>query len=153
MMIQRWFETLLGSLVLALAIFFVSWAWNNSNSNNDGGIQRISANFQSIKGLRIGNDVRVGGVKIGTIEKLSIDPDSYQALVTMGITDEIALPADSAVAIISDGLLGGAFMRVTPGQSSEKLTDGSKFTLIKQSASLEELLGKAVFIISETSSQ
>ncbi len=153
MMKQRWFETLLGGVVLAAAIFFVSWAWNSSGNNDGSGIQRITANFQSIKGLRVGNDVRVGGVKIGTIERLGINPDTYQANVTMSITNSISLPDDSAIAIISDGLLGGAFMRVNPGQSATKLTDGSAFTRIEQSASLEELLGKAVFIISETSSQ
>ncbi len=153
MMKQRWFETLLGGCVLGIALFFLSWAFTNSGNNQDGGLQRIVADFQSIKGLKVGNDVRVGGIKIGSIEQLSINPDTFQARVLMAIRDDVNLPTDSAVAIISDGLLGGAYMRINPGQNNKRISDGGQFTRIEQSATLEELLGKAVFIISETSTQ
>ncbi len=150
---QRWFEILLGGAVLGIAIFFLIWANTNSNDTKEGTVQRIVANFSSIKGLRVGNDVRVGGVKIGSVEKLAINSDTFQAEVTMAIRNDVRLPTDTAVAIISDGLLGGAYMRVSPGNNSQKISDGGEFTIIQQSATLEELLGKAVFIISETSSE
>ncbi|MCH9852653.1 MAG: MlaD family protein [Alphaproteobacteria bacterium] len=150
---QRWFEILLGGAVFGIAIFFLVWANANTNGSKEGTVQRIVADFTSIKGLRVGNDVRIGGVKIGSVEKLAINPDTFQAQVTMAIRNDVLLPTDTAVAIISDGLLGGAYMRVNPGSDAQKIADGGKFTIIEQSATLEELLGKAVFIISETSSE
>ena len=153
MLKQRWFEILLGGAVLGIALFFLSWAAANSNDTKEGTVQRIAADFTSIKGLRVGNDVRIGGVKIGTVENLAINPESFQAQVTMAIRNDVSLPTDTAVAIISDGLLGGAYMRVSPGNSNQIISDGGKFTIVEQSATLEELLGKAVFIISETSSE
>ena len=105
-----------------------------------------------MKGIKLGNDVRIGGVKIGTVSDMSIDPQSFKARIEMAIRKDLKLPIDSKIAIISDGFLGGAFIRVIPGRAKQYLDDGEQLTRIQQSLSLEELLGKAIFIISDTSS-
>ena len=149
---ERWFEIILGGVVLGVAMFFLIWGWNSSGSNQGSGGAKIFANFSSVKGIKLGNDVRIGGVKIGTVSDMSIDPQSFKARIEMAIRKDLKLPTDSKIAIISDGFLGGAFIRIIPGQAQQYLGSGEQLTRIQQSLSLEELLGKAIFIISDSSS-
>ncbi len=152
---QRWFEIVLGAFVLGVALFFLLWAWKNSGDYSADselvGKQRITANFQSIKGLNVGNDVRIGGIKVGVVDKLDIHPETFKAQIIMVLRGDLKLPEDTNVAIISDGLLGGAYIRLQPGSSDVVIADGGSIVNVVNTFSLEELLGKAVFIISETS--
>lgn len=96
-------------------------------------------------GLATGADVRMSGIKIGTVSSQELNRNNYYAVVTMSLTDEIALPIDSSAKITSEGLLGGNYVSLTPGGSEEMLRDGDEIQFTQGSIDLIGLVGQAVF--------
>ncbi len=136
-------ETLIGAAVLATAVGFLAYA---SQSTDIGGgstdAYELVARFNSAEGLRVGTDVRLAGVKIGTVTSLELNPQSYQADLRFSVTDEVLIPDDSEVSVASEGLLGGSFLEVAPGGSEFMLGDGEEVLLTQSSVSLLNLLLK-----------
>ena len=141
-------ETVLGAVVLLVAGVFLAFAYNSADLQQVAGYQ-IAARFNAVDGLTKGSDVRVGGVKIGSVLDQSIDLESYQAVVTMSIRPDIALPEDSIAMVSSEGLLGGKYIRIDPGASKTHLADGSELSETRDIVSLEEMLGKVIFLVTD----
>ncbi len=137
-------ETLVGAFVVIVAIAFVIFAVSQTDVGAVQGYQ-VTAKFDRIDGLNVGADVRVSGIKVGTVVTHVLDTDTYFAVVEMSISPEVKLPIDSSAAIISDGLLGGKFMAITPGAESEMLPPGGEILYTQASISLEQMIGKFVF--------
>ncbi len=137
-------ETVMGAVVLAVAGGFLYFAYNNSNVKPIEGYA-VNASFANISGISPGSDVRVGGIKIGVVEKLLLDPKNYQAVATMRIGNDVKLPDDSTAAVQSAGLLGEKFIAIEPGGDEENLADGGKIQYTQPSVSIEEMIGKFVF--------
>ena len=102
-------ETLIGALVLGVAGVFLLFAYSKGGLTTVEGYQLIGK-FDRIDGLAEGSDVRMSGIKIGTVTKQEIDPETYLAVVTLNIMPEIKLPEDSSAQISSDGLLGDKYL-------------------------------------------
>ena len=141
-------ETVLGVFIFFGAIGFLVTAYLNSN-NTQQDTFRILARFQAIDGLNRGADIRIGGVKVGSVDNLSLDPMTYEAVVAMAIYDTVSIPKDSEVTIGSNGLLGGRHLRINPGKSQEFWQAGDEAQHTKDAIALEELLGKAIFLIAD----
>lgn len=141
-------ETVLGAVVLLVAGVFLAFAYNSADLRPVAGY-KITARFNAVDGLTVGSDVRVGGVKIGSVVGQSIDLESYQAVVVMTIRPDIGLPEDSVATVSSEGLLGGKYVRVDPGASKTHLADGSDLTETRDIVSLEEMLGKVIFLVTD----
>lgn len=139
-------ETIMGAVVLAVASFFLVFAYQSTDLRL-GGSYRIEARFNAVDGLTLGSDVRVGGVKVGAVTKQSIDQEIYQAVVTMAVRRDVRLPADSRAVIASDGLLGGRYVKIEPGTAGETLADGGVIERTEDAIALEELLGRAMFLV------
>lgn len=139
-------ETIMGAVVLAVAGFFLVFAYQSTDLRL-GGSYRIEARFNAVDGLTLGSDVRVGGVKVGAVTKQSIDQEIYQAVVTMAVRRDVRLPADSRAVIASDGLLGGRYVKIEPGTAGETLADGGVIERTEDAIALEELLGRAMFLV------
>ena len=137
-------ETVMGAVVLAVAGSFLYFAYDNSNIKSVGGYS-INADFTNITGIGLGSDVRVGGIKIGVVENLSLNNETFQAVAKMRIDESVKLPADSTAAIQSDGLLGSKFVALEPGGDDNNMQDGDSITFTQSSVSLEEMIGKFVF--------
>jgi phospholipid/cholesterol/gamma-HCH transport system substrate-binding protein len=137
-------ETLMGGVVLVVTGFFLVFAYNRGNVATVEGYP-ISARFTAIDGLKIGDDVRLSGIKIGSVVDHHLDPDYYQAIVSMSINPGVALPDDSAALIASDGLLGGKYVAIEPGGAEEMIAPGGQITLTQPSVNLESLLGKLIY--------
>ncbi len=137
-------ETVMGAVVLAVAGGFLYFAYNNSNVKPVEGYA-VDAAFTNISGIDAGSSVRIGGIKIGVVEKLVLDPKSYKAVATMRVGTHVVLPVDSSAAIQSAGLLGEKFVAIEPGGDEENLKDGGQITFTQPSVSLEEMIGKFVF--------
>ena len=121
---KRPVETIMGILVLTVAILFCWFAYNVSDLQVVKGYN-LTANFLKVGGLNVGSDVRINGIKIGTVVSQKLD-DDYTAKVEMSIAPEIKLPTDSIVSIVSDGLIGNKFIKIDPGHNKEVLKDMGK---------------------------
>ena len=139
-------ELLTGATILLLAAGFLGYAVANSGRIGASGYA-LTAKFDRIDGLSVGSDVRLAGVKVGSISEARIDPQSYLAVVTLTVQDGIKLPRDSSAEVTSDGLLGGKFLSLTPGGDTRMLPPGGAITITQSSVSLEQLLGKFIFSV------
>lgn len=141
-------ETVLGAVVLLVAGLFLAFAYSTTDIRPVTGYT-VTARFNAIDGLTEGSDVRVGGVKVGSVAGQSVDMTEFRAVVRMTIRPEIRLPEDSVASVSSEGLLGGKYIRIDPGASTTMLSDGGEFTKTRDIVSLEELLGKVIFLVTD----
>ena len=137
-------ETVVGAIVLGIAIFFAVLLWRFSDVGFGTGQYTIDAKFRSAEGITVGTDVRLAGVKIGSVSNLSLDPQTFQAIAQLSIKPEYQMPDDSAAIISSEGLLGGSFIEILPGGSYELMEDGSEFSETQGAVSFISLLMKFV---------
>ena len=93
---------------------FISFAMNMVDIGEVDGYE-VSAAFLKVGGLTDGSDVRLNGVKIGTVSDLTLDYETYDAVVKMSIRSDIKLPVDSVASIGSSGIIGGKFVAIRPG--------------------------------------
>lgn len=137
-------ELLAGAVVIAVTAGFLAYAVSNSGRSIGGGT-RLTAKFENIGVVGAGADVRIGGVKVGSVTGTSIDPQTFQAIVSFTVQGNLKLPTDSSATISSGGLLGGGFVSVTPGGADQMLADGGTVTITQSASNLEDLLGKFIF--------
>jgi phospholipid/cholesterol/gamma-HCH transport system substrate-binding protein len=137
-------ETVTGAVVILLAAGFLAYAVAHSGRSVRTGYP-LRANFDSIDGLGVGSDVKMAGVKIGSVIGTGIDPNTYQATATFTVADAVKLPKDSSASVVSEGLLGGKYLKLVPGGDEKMLPPGGQVTITQSSINIEELLGKFVF--------
>ena len=137
-------ETVVGAIVLGIAIIFAVFLWRFSDVGFGAGQYTVDAKFRSAEGITVGTDVRLAGVKIGSVSNLSLDPQTFQAIARLSIKPEYQMPDDSAAIISSEGLLGGSFVEILPGGSYELMEDGSEFGETQGAVSFLSLLMKFV---------
>ncbi len=138
-------ETVLGGVVLLVAAIFMVFAYNHSGVRALGGYD-IHATFGRIDGLAIGDDVRLGGIKVGSVAGVTLDADAYTADVRFRIDSGIKLPTDSAIAIHTAGLFGGKFIEILPGGEEEYVEPNGALSFSQDAVILEEVLEKIVAI-------
>ena len=137
-------ETLIGAAVIAVAVFFLSYAYTSTGSGSVSGYQ-VTAKFSRADGVNVGSDVRLSGIKVGTVSKLDLDPMTFNAVVTISLQYSVQLPDDSSVRITSEGLLGNQYLSIEPGGSPDKIKPGGEIEYTQGAVDLIGLLGKAVF--------
>ena len=137
-------ETALGALVIVIAILFFMFGFNASHVKT-GNAYTLNAEFSEIGTIDIGSDVKISGVKIGSVKALSLNEVSYRAIVTVSIRQDIEIPEDSSALITSSGLLGGSYISLSPGGSDVALEDGEMISYTQDAQNLERLLGKFIF--------
>lgn len=143
-MTYRAWEVALGALVLALAVVFVAFALRTTGTaiSGDAGYD-LHASFRSAEGVHAGTEVRLAGVKIGTVTELTLDPQDFRARLTISVNRDLQLPADSTIQVASEGILGGTFVEILPGGDLENLQPGDTFQDTQSAISLITLLLRA----------
>ena len=137
-------EVLAGAAVLLVAAGFLFYAVANTGRGGLGGYS-LHAAFDNVGGITSGADVRIAGLKVGSVTKLAIDPKTYQAVATFTVQSDIKLSADSSATIATGGLLGGNFISLATGGDDKMLSDGGTITVTQSAVNLEDLLGKFIF--------
>ena len=143
---KRPVETIMGLVVLAVATMFMMFAYQVSDLQVVKGYE-INARFLKVGGLNTGADVRINGIKVGTVLAQKINPEDYMVDVKMSLMPDIVLPADSTITIAGDGLMGDTCVNIEPGTSAEKLRPGSTATNTKDAKSLEDMVGEIIFMV------
>ncbi len=142
-------ETVLGAVVLVVAAMFLVFAYSIADLKAVTGYE-IKATFLKVGGLERGSDVRISGIDVGTVTAQSLNPDTFQAQVTMSIEPRVVLPADTEATIVSDGLLGGKYVNLVPGRSSDRIAAGGTIGKTRDYQSLEDLVGQIIFLATNT---
>ena len=137
-------ETLTGAAVLLAAAAFVFFAYSTADLGRGGGYE-ITAEFDNIGGLAVGDDVRMSGIKVGTVSGQRLDRETFTAFVTCSIDPSVKLPTDSSVKIASESLLGGKYAQLTPGAEDDTIPPGGSIRFAQSSVSLEDLIGRFIF--------
>ncbi len=137
-------ETVMGAVVLVVAAVFLFFAYSTSQLRAVKGYE-VTANFSRIDGIKQGGDVRISGIKVGSILSESLDPDTFDATLRMSIDPSIKLPDDTTAAIVSAGLLGDKYLSLVPGGSDKTIPPGGRIRYTQASVSLENLIGQMIF--------
>ncbi len=137
-------EILTGAAILAVAVGFVVYAAQGSGLMQSPDSYPLVASFRSVEGISAGSDVRLAGVKVGTITDLTLNPATFFADATIALRADILLPTDSTILISSEGLLGGNFVELLPGGALENLGPGDEIEDTQGAVSLISLLLKFV---------
>lgn len=140
-----------GLLVLVALVGLLALALLGNGRKSDNGY-RLLARFAHIDGLSVGSDVRVAGVTVGQVVSERVDPASYQAEVAFTVRNDIQLPTDSSAVVTSDSLLGGKYLALQPGGADQVLKPGARVTITQGSISLEQLLSKFIFSVTDAMS-
>jgi phospholipid/cholesterol/gamma-HCH transport system substrate-binding protein len=139
-------ETLMGAIVLAVGITFGFFAYNTSGVNaSSGGSYPLQASFDTVDGISSGSDVRIGGVKVGVVNRVDLDTKTYRAVVHFQLREQVKIPTDTAAAIVSESLLGGKYLSLTPGGDEENLAANGRIAVTQSSVNLESLIGRFMF--------
>ncbi len=137
-------ETLVGATVLVIATLVVLYGYSVSEADSGDGYV-LSAQFDRVDGLTVGSDVRMSGIKVGTITALTLDTESYYANAKFMITSDVELPEDTSAKVTSEGLLGGNYVSLSPGGSEDMLTEGDEILYTQGSVDLISLVSQALF--------
>ncbi len=137
-------DVIVGGAVLAVAVGFLLYAGQATGLSGGGSEYELTASFRSADGINVGTDVRMAGVKIGRVTDITLDPGTYRASTVFSVLRGIEIPDDSAVAISSEGLLGGNYVELLPGGSPFYLEPGTEIEFTQGSISLVSLLMKFV---------
>jgi phospholipid/cholesterol/gamma-HCH transport system substrate-binding protein len=137
-------EIATGALVLIAAAAFFAYAGQTTGLGSAAGTYPLKASFRSIEGVSPGSDVKLAGVKVGTIGSMTLNPATYMADVVVELDKSILLPTDSAILISSEGLLGGNYVEIVPGGMPDNLAPGDEIEDTQGAVSLVSLLMKFV---------
>ena len=144
-------ETVMGGVVLLVAIGFVVVAFQGSSVTQGEGYQ-VVAEFDNASGLSPGSEVRMSGVKIGSVRSQTLDPQTFFAVVTMDISQSVQLPRDTSARILADGLLGASFVSLEPGGEDDSIPPGGQITFTQGSINVVDLLGRFIFSAADSAS-
>jgi len=137
-------ETLIGAAVLAVAGGFLIYAAGTADVNVASGGYELVAKFRKAEGIDVGGDVRIAGVKVGSIATMELDPNTFFAKVTFVVDKNIKVPDDSLAKITSASLLGDSYIAIDPGASDLMLEPGGELTFTQSSVSVGDLIGKFI---------
>lgn len=137
-------ETIMGAVVLVVAAVFLFFAYTTTQVNAISGTE-YTAQFDRVDGLRDGSDVKISGIKVGSIVSQSLDPRTFLASITISIDPQIKLPVDSVAVIASPGLLGDNFLSIEPGNEDKIIPPGGRITHTQAGMNLQSLIGQVIY--------
>ncbi len=140
----NYFEVIVGTLVILFAGLFLINSIKSAKIQTSKGYE-IIAKFDDVGDISSGSDVKISGIKIGTVSQSELDKDTYRATLKIQIQDDVKIPLDSSVKVASSGLLGAKYLEISPGADIEYLSQGDEIAFTQSSVNLEDLLGKFIF--------
>lgn len=142
-------ETLVGAAVLLVALVFGWYAYSTTSIRGTRGAYELTARFDRADGLAIGTDVRVSGIKVGSVTAISLDPATFFANIRFALRSDVKLPDDTVAEIAAEGLLGGRYLNLNPGNADNMLAAGQAVKFTKSSADFMQMIGKFLFSATE----
>jgi phospholipid/cholesterol/gamma-HCH transport system substrate-binding protein len=137
-------ETVMGAVVLVVAAFFLFFAYTTSQVRAVSGYD-LTARFNRVEGLRDGSDVRISGIRVGSVVSQQLDPQTFVAIVRLSIEPSIKLPVDTVAAITSSGLFGDNYVSLEPGNEDDVIKPGGQIEHTQSPMNLQSLIGQYIF--------
>lgn len=137
-------ETIMGGAVLIVAAAFLVFVFTSTGLTTGGGYT-VQARFDNAAGLSPGTDVRMSGVKVGTVVSQRLNSETYFAEVTLSIDDHVRLPRDTSARILPDGLLGGNYVTLEPGGEDDMIEAGGSIQYTQGAVNLVDLVSRYMF--------
>ena len=137
-------ETLMGAVVLVVAGYFMVFAYTSTNVRSVRGYEVI-AKFERVDGVATGTDVKISGIKVGTLVDQKLDPDTFLAVLRLSLDNSVKLPEDTVAQIASEGLLGSNFVALVPGGADKIIPAGGEIKYTQAPVNLVQMLGKFIF--------
>jgi phospholipid/cholesterol/gamma-HCH transport system substrate-binding protein len=143
---NNWAETIIGAVVVLVAIGFLLLTYLRTGTGSFSTGYEVLARLPKVDGLGVGTDVRISGIKVGSVSDLVLDPKNYLVTVHMNIRDDIKLPTDSSMMITSSGILGSSYLSIAPGGDEANIKPGGYIenTQAANSADLMSLAGRFI---------
>ena len=141
-------ETLLGALVVIVAAGFLIFALQVTEVGAVEGAN-LQARFLKVGGLEVGSDVRISGVKVGTVTDRVLDTNSFEAVVLFTVSASVQLPVDTLAVVTSEGLLGNKYLRLIPGSATDLVADGGEIAQTRDYRSLEDMVSEIIFLATQ----
>jgi phospholipid/cholesterol/gamma-HCH transport system substrate-binding protein len=138
-------ETLIGTAVVAIAAAFFIYAYQASERGGTAGSYRVSAEFDNAEGVSIGTDVRVAGVKVGSVVDFTLNPENFQANVNMELDPKVQLTEDASAKVTAEGLLGSKFISLEQGGAETMLAEGGVISNTQGAVDIWSLISQAMF--------
>jgi phospholipid/cholesterol/gamma-HCH transport system substrate-binding protein len=138
-------ETVMGGLVLVVALMFIYFFINTAQVKTVGGYN-VSAVFAKIGGLQKGSDVRMSGIVVGSVVESMLDPKTYDAVIKLSIAPSVKLPVDTIAKISSVGIMGGKYLRLLPGRATAHIKPNGMIDKTEDFKSLEDQVGQIIFL-------
>lgn len=129
---------------LAALVFLALQSANLLSLNFQRGY-RITANFDNIGGLKPKAAVRSAGVVVGRVADIRFDDERYQARIDLDMDTRFKFPKDSALKILTSGLLGEQYIGIEAGASDENLAAGDNVTATQSAVVLENLISQFLY--------
>jgi phospholipid/cholesterol/gamma-HCH transport system substrate-binding protein len=138
-------ETLIGAVVIAIAAAFFFFVYTTTDRGSAGSGYRVRAEFDNIGAVNVGTDVRMAGIKIGSVVAQELDPETYQARITMAIDPKVKLADDTTAKVSSEGILGAPYIALEAGGSETYIADGGEIAITQGAIDLWKLVSEALF--------
>lgn len=138
-------ETLIGAAVLLIAAGFFFFAYQSSGKSQAAGSYKLSAEFDNAEGVNVGTDVRIAGVKVGSVTGFTLNPENFQAQAVMEVDPKVKLTDDATAKVTSEGLLGSKFISLEQGGSETILADGGVISNTQGAVDIWSLISQAMF--------
>jgi phospholipid/cholesterol/gamma-HCH transport system substrate-binding protein len=137
-------ETVVGAVVLVIAALFLTYSLSAAERGKGTNGYPLTARFDSADGLATGADVRLSGVKIGSVNGIRLDPAKYQAVVSFTVDKNVRIPSDSSASLKTAGLLGGLSLAIEPGGDEHMLAPGAEMQYTQGAIDVIRLLQQFV---------
>jgi phospholipid/cholesterol/gamma-HCH transport system substrate-binding protein len=138
-------ETLIGAAVIAIAAVFFIFAYQASGKGTGQDGYRLIAEFDNAEGVNVGTDVRMAGMKIGTVVGANLNPENYQAHITLLVNRDLKLKDDATAKVTAEGLLGSKFVSLEQGGSENVLKDGDTIQYTQGAVDIWSLISQQMF--------
>jgi len=137
-------ETIMAAVVLVVAAAFAVFGYVRSGVIGFEGYE-VTVTFNTVDGLAPGSDVRISGIKVGTVVGQQLDPVTYLATVRLGIASEVRLPTDTLARIQGDGMLSSNYVLLCPGTARTYIEDGGEIVHSRGTVNLVDQIGRAIY--------
>ncbi|MDA0785307.1 MAG: MlaD family protein [Proteobacteria bacterium] len=142
-------ETILGAVVLLIAVGFVLFGARSIDLQANDGYE-LTARFLKVGGLDRGSDVRISGVKVGSVIDRRLDDKTFEAIVTFTMRSDLRLPVDTEAGVTAEGLLGGKYLRLFPGKAEETLPPAGEIIQTRDFRAIEDTVSEIIFLATDS---